>query len=131
MQLNIWYRAYSLKNSAMIDCSHQPEWSIYLSEDTGCCFYSSASSFLEGYYQNENEEVVIVTQVEVGSLPSMQKEFCLIQYNGSTMSVNEDMAGIDEEFDIPLTPIKQVWVELQGDSLRDDISALLQDYNNL
>jgi hypothetical protein len=123
MQAHIWYRGYSLNDSAIIQNVRLSDWHTYISGDEKCSFYTGSDEFLEGYYLNEEGEPCFIAKAVAGSATWHQTHCIHIEYSNATLYVSDNF-----ECNQDLTPVKQVWSETTLETLREDMIRLLEEY---
>lgn len=120
----IWYRAYSLKDRAIIEFKHLNSFNTYL-HDEECAFFTGPEIFFEGYYLDENAQPCFVTQAITGPVTGMWTDYALIQYINSSLFVTTDF-----ECNKELLEIKQVWSKADLSNIENDIIELLNQYSD-
>lgn len=126
----IWYRAYSLKDRAMISSEHtsvpsaySPGWNTYIQDDTSCAFFTGPDNFIEGYYLNDEAEHCFVTKAIVGSVTQIRTDYAFIKCTNSNLSISTGF-----KCDKELQAIEQIWSPATLANIKDDIIDLLNKY---
>jgi hypothetical protein len=122
-QGNIWYRAYSLTNRAMIDFEHVNSFNTYIRDDTDCAFFTGQENFIEGYYLSENAEPCFVTKATVGTVMHIRTDYIFMEYKDGGLSVSTGFECAEE-----LQAIKQAWSLTTVETIEEDMLALWNTY---
>ena len=126
--VKIWYRAYSLKDRAIISSEHLTNWETYVRGDDDCAFYTGPDSFLEGYFIDDNAKPTIITQTYAGPVVDIRLDVCMIQYRDSKLFITEVNWSEVNWHDENLIQLKQAWSVTTTDSVKDDAIKLLSEY---
>lgn len=120
----IWYRAYSLRDHAIIGTEHAQGWHTYIRDDEACSFFTCPKNFIEGYFLNDKAEPCFVTKAHTGPVTDPRTDFVFIQYRNSKLFIETGY-----QFDENLLPLKQAWSLTKVDSVKDDTIKLLNKYS--
>jgi hypothetical protein len=130
----IWYRAYSLKNRAVIPSGHPPDWNTYL-DDEECAFFTGPESFIDGYFPDSRGNPNFVAIAPAGAVTDTRADTVTMRYQNGGLIVETPVLTAKSIADAEgqcqnLTPLTQVCVKTEAGSLEADIPALYQAYSD-